>query len=216
MHGGAIGFASKAGVGSIFAFYIKGRMCVPSSPPVPPQQETSPVSENGTGARGNLTVPLPAPGMSSKASHILIVEDNLVNQRVLAKQLGNLGVQVAVANHGGEALDFLRSTRYYCRADDEEAAAGHPLSLILMDWEMPVMDGLTCVRNIRQLQREGVMKGHVPVIGITANVRSEQVHDALEAGMDNVISKPFRIPELCACIEKTIRTLSGRHGQSSV
>jgi CheY-like chemotaxis protein len=71
------------------------------------------------------------------------------------------------------------------------------------------MDGLTCVRHIRELQRECVVHGHVPVIAVTANVRSEQVKVALEAGMDDVISKPFRIPELCACIQKTLGRLGG-------
>jgi CheY-like chemotaxis protein len=58
------------------------------------------------------------------------------------------------------------------------------------------MDGLTCVRRIRELQQQGVVHGHVPVIAVTANVRSEQVEVALKAGMDDVISKPFRI-EVC-------------------
>lgn len=132
---------------------------------------------------------------------VLIVEDNLVNQRVLAKQLRNIGMNVAVANHGVEALDYLRQTRY-CIPD--EGSSAEDLSLILMDWEMPVMDGLTCVREIRKLQSLGIVKGHIPVIAVTANVRSEQVAEALEAGMDDVISKPFRIPELCACMHKTI------------
>jgi CheY-like chemotaxis protein len=69
------------------------------------------------------------------------------------------------------------------------------------------MDGLTCVRRIRELQQEGVVRGHVPVIAVTANVRSEQVEVALKAGMDDVISKPFRIPELRACIWKTLDRL---------
>jgi CheY-like chemotaxis protein len=70
------------------------------------------------------------------------------------------------------------------------------------------MDGLTCVRRIRELQREGVVHGHVPVVAVTANVRAEQVEIALKAGMDDVISKPFRIPELCACIQKTLGRLA--------
>lgn len=133
--------------------------------------------------------------------HVLIVEDNLVNQRVLAKQLQNVGMQVSVANHGGEALVYLRSTRY-C-VEDESA---NNLSMILMDWEMPVMDGLTCVRKIRQLQKERIVRGHVPVIAVTANARFEQVEVALRAGMDDVISKPYRIPQLCACIQKTLQS----------
>ena len=99
---------------------------------------------------------------------VLVVEDNLVNQRVLAKQLRKMGMSVAVANHGGEALEYLRTTAYCMPGEAPQ------LSLILMDWEMPVMDGLTCVREIRKLEDEGVIKGHVPVIAVTANVRSEQ------------------------------------------
>jgi CheY-like chemotaxis protein len=59
------------------------------------------------------------------------VEDNLVNQRVLAKQLRTIGMEVTVANHGGEALEHLRTTQY-C------VTHGKPLSIVLMDWEMPV------------------------------------------------------------------------------
>jgi CheY-like chemotaxis protein len=70
---------------------------------------------------------------------------------------------------------------------------------------MPVMDGLTCMANIRQLQEEGVVNRHVPVIAVTANVRSEQVATALQAGMDDIISKPFRIPELRVCIQRALR-----------
>ena len=75
-------------------------------------------------------------------------------------------------------------------------------------------DGLTCVRNIREFQRKGVVHGHVPVIAVTANVRSEQVEIALKAGMDDVIAKPFRIPELCACIQKTLRE-AGKRGDGN-
>jgi CheY-like chemotaxis protein len=67
---------------------------------------------------------------------------------------------------------------------------------------------LTCVRRIRELQKEGMVKGHIPVIAVTANVRGEQVKIALKAGMDDVISKPFRIPELYACIQKTLGRLT--------
>ncbi|KAK6435847.1 hypothetical protein LTR95_007970 [Oleoguttula sp. CCFEE 5521] len=71
-----------------------------------------------------------------------------------------------------------------------------------MDQEMPVMDGLTCTRRIRELEREGKLRGHVPIIAVTANARSEQIKTALDAGMDDVVSKPFRIPELIPKIEE--------------
>lgn len=150
MHGGAIGFASKAGVGSTFSFFIKSRRLQ-----APAQVEKS--LARGYGLLVNEAVVRSAPSKKDQPAsqptdspkevlpvnelHILIVEDNLVNQRVLARQLRNLGIQISVANHGGEALEFLRSTTY-CRSDE----SAQKLSLILMDWEMPVMNGLDCVR----------------------------------------------------------------------
>ncbi|UPX17010.1 uncharacterized protein EKO05_0007387 [Ascochyta rabiei] len=218
MHGGAIGFISEKGVGSTFSFYVRSRKSEPASLQRDNVAESS--TAVGVSIKAHNTILRShsyneaersrVPGTSTPERaifdsdlHILIVEDNLVNQRVLAKQLRNFGMHVAVANHGGEALEYLSSTKY-CKAD----RSGNELTLILMDWEMPVMDGLTCVANIRRLQEQGVVNEHVPVIAVTANVRSEQVETALQAGMDDVISKPFRIPELRACIQKTLRSLA--------
>lgn len=68
--------------------------------------------------------------------------------------------------------------------------------------EMPVMDGLTCTKRIRQLEKEGSIVGHIPIIAVTANARDEQIQTAIEAGMDDVVSKPFRIPDLIPKIEE--------------
>jgi CheY-like chemotaxis protein len=222
MHGGAIGFASTPGVGSTFSFYVKSRKSLLS----PTRRTSNAVADLSLRAHASALSNRPHDGsdeppriarrltsneLAASELHILVVEDNLVNQRVLAKQLQRLGMHVAVANHGGEALEYLRTTNYQIAASDSDVTSTsiNTLSLILMDWEMPVMDGLTCVRNIRELQKQGVLRGHVPVIAVTANVRSEQVEFALKAGMDDVISKPFRIPELCACIQKTLRSMAG-------
>jgi len=67
-----------------------------------------------------------------------------------------------------------------------------PLSVLLMDLEMPVMDGLTCVSRIREMQRDGELRAHVPVIAVTANARSEQIAVAMQTGMDLVLTKTFR------------------------
>ena len=72
------------------------------------------------------------------------------------------------------------------------------LSLILMDWEMPIMNGLTAVAKIRELEQDGLLNGRVPVIGVTANVRQQQIETAMQAGMDDVVGKPFRVAELLA------------------
>lgn len=72
-----------------------------------------------------------------------------------------------------------------------------PLSLILMDVEMPVQDGLTCTRQIRELERQGkILGGHIPIIAVSANARLEQVLEAKAAGCDDVMIKPYRMPEL--------------------
>jgi CheY-like chemotaxis protein len=131
----------------------------------------------------------------------LIVEDNIVNQKVLSKQLRSAGCTVHVANHGGEALSFLSTTKFW--AGNE--IAGVLLHVILMDLEMPVMDGLTCVKKIRELQAEGVLTRHIPVIAVTANARSQQITTAKDCGMDSVVTKPFRIPELLPEMERQVQ-----------
>jgi CheY-like chemotaxis protein len=113
--------------------------------------------------------------------HILLVEDNLINQRVLSKQLQNIGCIVHVANHGVEALDFMQTTTLWNHGSQGEQK--YQLSIILMDLEMPIMDGLTCTKRIRELEREGKLKGHVPIIAVTANTRTEQMDLAIQAGM---------------------------------
>ena len=133
---------------------------------------------------------------------ILVVEDNIVNQNVLSKQLRKLGHQVHVADHGGQALDFLTKTKHWHEAASD--AASVDLDVILMDCEMPVMDGLTCVRNIRELESKGEIVGRLPIIAVSANARVEQVNQAMECGMDESITKPFRIAELIPKIEKLV------------
>ena len=113
--------------------------------------------------------------------HILLVEDNLINQKVLSKQLRTAGCVVHVANHGGECLDFLSKTILW--NDCQGCGQAMNISLILMDLEMPIMDGLACTRRIRDLEREGKVSGHVPIIAVTANTRTEQLDMALVSGM---------------------------------
>lgn len=78
-----------------------------------------------------------------------------------------------------------------------------------MDKEMPVMDGLQCTSTIRELEKNGMLRGHVPIIAVTANARSEQIATLLAAGMDDVVSKPFRIGELIPKIEELAEKYPG-------
>jgi CheY-like chemotaxis protein len=129
-----------------------------------------------------------------------VVEDNLVNQRVLCNQLKKIGCTVRAANHGGEALEELTKTTY-C----EKPTISPPFQrfdIVLLDIEMPVLDGLSCARRIRESEERGDFVGHVPIIAVSANARHEQIQQAITAGMDDAIAKPFRIPELMGLIEK--------------
>lgn len=196
-----------------FSFYVKARQT-----PAPPSLKTSDMISFGKGvgsssSTSNLSASSPLkPSKLSQTNkgrkpapveqigrHILIVEDNLVNQRVLSRQLRNVGCAVSVANHGQEALNFLQHTRFWQGNPD-----GKALSVVLMDLEMPIMDGLTCVKAIRALEVEGSIVGHVPVIAVTANARGEQLGDAMDAGMDSAVTKPFQIPALMAIIERLV------------
>lgn len=78
--------------------------------------------------------------------------------------------------------------------------------------KVPEMDGLTCTRRIRALQENGHLTSHVPIIAVTANARSEQVTSAFDAGVDDMVTKPFRMHTLtvkmCSLLE-SIRLRSG-------
>jgi CheY-like chemotaxis protein len=217
LHGGQIGVASEAGLGSTFGFFIEVRR---SSPPEKDtQQGVLPIEREfsgdtslnqiftpqrldvaSTSPEASLLSTKATPKLDPKYLDILVVEDNLVNQKVLMKQLMKFGSSVSVANDGLEALKFLEETHY-------RKKGGHNLSVILMDLEMPNMDGLTCVREIRKMEEQGKINSHVPVIAVTANVRDEQVTAAKRSGMDDVVSKPFRIPDLLDKIEALLSNL---------
>ncbi|CAL3973130.1 unnamed protein product [Diplocarpon coronariae] len=198
LQGGQIGVTSSVGIGSKFAFYVRARRC---NPPTATQPVDLPR------ARPNVANYLPStslkpgnPPQPSQPRHVLVVEDNIVNQKVLSRQLQSAGCIVSVANHGREALAFLEKSWFWKGLE----TSGVELSVVLMDLEMPVMDGLTCVKLIRQLQQDGMIVEHIPVIAVTANARSEQISTAKESGMDSVVTKPFRIPDLLPEMEKLI------------
>lgn len=206
IQGGQIGVASQAGVGSTFAFYVRTRCCPtqhngPALPEVASHSHTS-ILTPARLERIGTDLSLPANPHEKKKTfgsmHVLIVEDNLVNQKVLSKQLRSAGYVVSVADHGRQALAFLRTTHFF-------PPNTIPLDIVLMDVEMPVMDGLACVKKIRELQRTGHVTGHIPVIAVTANARSEQIRIAKEAGMDSAVVKPFRVPELMPEMDRVLK-----------
>jgi CheY-like chemotaxis protein len=125
-------------------------------------------------------------------TRVLLVEDNVFNQKVATRLLETLGCTVTVAEHGRQALDAM---------DDES------FDLVLMDCQMPVMDGLEATRPIRQL---GGDQARVPIIAMTANVLGDHRDACLEAGMDDFASKPVNKKILREIVTHWVRERRGR------
>ncbi|KAI1829267.1 hypothetical protein DTO027I6_10018 [Penicillium roqueforti] len=122
-------------------------------------------------------------GITSR--RILVVEDNIINRSILSRKLCSLGFEIIEANNGQEALNAYQNSSLDC---------------ILMDQEMPVINGNAATRRIRELEKES--DTHIPILGMTANVRAAQISEMLEAGMDDIIKKPFRGEEIVATISQ--------------
>jgi CheY-like chemotaxis protein len=119
------------------------------------------------------------PSLEAKSIKVLLVEDHPVNVQLARGMLGKLGCTAVHANSGQAALDALESEAF---------------DLVLMDVQMPVMDGLTATRKIRE--REAGGSSRVPIIALTAHAMESDRIACLEAGMDGYLSKPIRVAEL--------------------
>lgn len=109
-----------------------------------------------------------------KDSSILIVEDNISNQHILKLYIRNHVNKIDIANNGKEALDKIALSKY---------------DLILMDIQMPILDGLKATQKIREIEQS--TGTHIPIIAVTANAFPEDQAKCFAAGMDDYISKPF-------------------------
>jgi CheY-like chemotaxis protein len=130
---------------------------------------------------GSRTAELP----QLRTANVLVVEDNAINQMVVANMLQNLGLSVRTANNGVEALELLDQDHF---------------DLILMDCQMPEMDGYETSYHIRRDQRP--LLANIPIIALTANAMLEDRERCLAAGMNDYLSKPV-----------SLRTLHGKLGQ---
>ncbi len=120
-------------------------------------------------------------------ARILLVEDNPVNQMVAQKMLERIGLKATLANNGVEALQCL----------DEQS-----FDLVLMDCQMPEMDGFDATREIRKLDLKTPQQQRLPIIAMTANVMSGDRERCLETGMDDYIGKPVQRDQLATVLRK--------------
>ena len=125
-----------------------------------------------------------------RGHRILLVEDNPVNQRVAQHLLQKLGADVSLANNGADALERLAET---------------PFDAVLMDCQMPVMDGFTATRRIRELERQNGRGKRLPIIALTANVMSEDRENCIAAGMDAHLGKPIEPAQLIDCLGRYLK-----------
>lgn len=129
---------------------------------------------------------------------VLVVEDNQINQKVVQSLMQNLGYQVDLANNGEEALQVLMLKSF---------------DLILMDCQMPVMNGYETTREIRMLEKNNSHElfankesssSHIPIIALTANAFKETKEKCFECGMDEFVTKPIKLSDLKEIIEGTL------------
>ena len=139
-------------------------------------------------ASPSLTATPPTRPVQPNGLHILLVEDNRTNQTVATRMLQKMGHSLIVAGNGNEALSLLTTQRF---------------DLVLMDIQMPEMDGLTTTRKIRASERE--TRRHMPIIAMTAHAMKGDRERCIEAGMDGYVSKPINSRELEEAIASTPR-----------
>lgn len=141
------------------------------------------VAESRREVQAPVTAKMPAPVMTNNR-RILVAEDNVVNQRVVSRLLEKAGYRCDVVSNGQEALDALQQIPYDC---------------VLMDCQMPVLDGFEATRRLRQLPGE---RSRVLVVAATAGVTLDERRLCQEAGMDEFISKPIEAERLLAILDQ--------------
>ena len=142
----------------------------------------------GSGRAASTPVPL----QNRFSGRVLLVEDNLVNRKVARANLQGLGIEVLEAENGSLALDVL---------------AHEAVALVLMDMNMPVMDGLEATRRIRASEAAGTLAGRRPVIAMTANVLRDAVEACRNSGMDDFLPKPFQRTQLIALLARYLKSI---------
>jgi CheY-like chemotaxis protein len=130
-----------------------------------------------------------ANAVSFSALHILLAEDNKMNQKVAVNMLKKIGHSYTIAENGKKAVEAFQKDKY---------------DLILMDGQMPEMDGFEATRQIRKIEKQSKEPGHIPIVALTANAMKGDRERFLEAGMDDYLTKPVKREALAKTISAFI------------
>jgi signal transduction histidine kinase/CheY-like chemotaxis protein len=177
LFGGQIGVDSQPGQGSRFWFRVKATRLA-DAPPQP--SETRPGMDAPTGA--------PPAARQALSGRVLVVEDHPMNRLLVQNMLAKMGLTVEIAEDGRQALDRLVGEQTF--------------DLVLMDLQMPVMDGLAATAEIRRREAEAGVGRHLPVIALTANAYDETREQCLQVGFDDFLSKPVAMQQLHEALQR--------------
>ncbi len=184
--GGRVGLHSAVGQGSLF--WAEWPLHEPATEPATGIQPNLPTAHATAGMQAD-TLPGELNTEGLNGQRVLLVEDNPLNRELAVELLQLMNLQVLTAEHGQQALDVL---------------ARESVDLVLMDMQMPVMDGLEATRRIRQEPRWQ----HLPILAMTANAAPEDRQRCLEAGMNEHLAKPFELQALAQLLRQWLAPVS--------